>query len=162
MAKVKEEHRYGKGSAETFSDLKNAISKMGKITNDIPSSLSIEGKVKYGLGASTNVKAKIQQEGDESIIAFESTGGDFAGRAAQDNVKHLLETMTRIDDPDFDVTKADRQQWGRVGYFALGGLGILIIFLVILVNPSLINNNRWVIVILAAAYFWGFRKLGKK
>jgi hypothetical protein len=162
MATVKEEHRYGKGSTETFSDLKNAISRMGKIIKDDPGALSIEGKIKYGLGASTKVKARIQQEGDESIIAFESKGGDFAGRAARDNVKHMLETMTKADDPDFDVTKADKQQWGRVGYFVLGGLGVLIIFLVMMVNPSLVSDNRWVILFFAAAYMWGFRRLGKK
>jgi hypothetical protein len=162
MATVKEEHKYGKGSTEAFSDLKNAISRMGKILNDDPGTLSIEGKVKYGLGAATKVKAMIQQEGDESIISFESKGGDIAGRAGRENIKRLLETMTKIDDPDFDVTKADKQQWGRVGYFALGGVGVLIILLVIMVNPSLVNDNRWVIIFLAAVYMWGFTKIGKK
>jgi hypothetical protein len=162
MATVKEEHTYGKGSTEAFSDLKNAMSRMGKIINEDPGSLSMEGKVKYGLGAATKVKAMIQQESDESIISFESKGGDIAGRAGRENIKRLLETMTKIDDPDFDVTKADKQQWGRVGYFALGGLGVLIILLVMMMNPNVIADNWWVIIFLAIAYYWGFTKIGKK
>ena len=159
MATVKEEHRYGKGSTDTFSDLKKAISRMGKITNDDSGSLSIEGNIKYGLGASTKVKAKIRQEGDASMIAFESRGGDFAGRAARDNVKHLLETMTKVDDVDHDVDEPSKQQWMRVGYFTLGGL--LLAFTALVISAQWMNLLG-VVGVLFVVYFWGYRKLSQK
>ena len=96
------------------------------------------------------------------IINFESRGGDFAGRNARENVKRLLETMTKVDNVDFDVNKADKQQWTRVGYFILGGIGVLIISIMLMVNASLVARNWFVVVFLTLAYLWGFRKLGEK
>lgn len=159
MATIKEEHRYGKGSTDTFSDLKKSISRMGKILNDDSDSLSIEGKIKYGLGASTKVKAKIRQEGDQSIISFESRGGDFAGRAARDNVKHLLETMTKVDDVDHDVDEPSKQQRLRVGYFSLGGL--LLIFTALVFSAQWMNL-LWLVGLLFVVYIWGYKKLSQK
>lgn len=164
MATVKEERRYGKGSSETFSDLEMGIARMGKILNDDPDSLSVEGKIKYGLGATTKVKAQVQPEGDVSIIAFESKGGDFAGKAARSNVERLLETMTKVDDVDFDAKKADKNQWLRVGYFALGAVGVGVLLLILLYSDWFAESPAFYIgvtVFLAAVYMWGWRKITK-
>jgi hypothetical protein len=126
MAVVKEEHRYGKNSAETFADLEQAITIMGTINKIDRVALIIEGKIKFGLGAKTKVKAEVQQEGNESIISFESRGGDVFGTAAHNNVERLFETMSKAHDPDFDVNKADKRQWLGIGFTVLA---VILVFL---------------------------------
>jgi len=155
---IKEVHEYERVPSETYSDLKKAITKMGKVINDDPNALTIEGKIKYGLGASTKVKAKVQQENEKSMIFIESRGGDFAGKAARENVKHLLETMKKVDDVDYDVNKPDKQQWMRVAYFTFGGL--LIIFTTVVLSAGWMNL-LWVVGLLFAVYIWGYAKLMK-
>jgi hypothetical protein len=126
MAVVKEEHKYGKNSAETYTDLEKAIAMMGTITKTDPDALIIEGKIKYGIGAQTKVTAEVQQGENESVISFESRGGDVFGNAARNNVERLLETMGRDQDPDYDVNKTDKRQWVSL---VLLGLAVLMAFL---------------------------------
>jgi len=162
MAVVKEEHRYGKNSAETYADLEKAIAMMGAISKTDPGALLIEGKIKFGMGAKTKVKAQVQQEGDVSIISFESRGGDVFGNAARNNVERLIVTMGKTEDTDYDVNKADKQQWLRIGYFTLGGIGVLIISIMLMVDASLVADNLLVIGFLIAAYAGGIYWVTKK
>ena len=131
MALVKEEHLYEKGPAETMEDLQKAISSMGTVKAADPEAHTVQGRIKYGLGARTSVKAKVQQQGAASIIHFESRGGDVFGRAARDNVEHLLEAMRRGDDDDFEVEKASKKQWMNLAYLtvmlSLTGVSLVIV-----------------------------------
>ena len=162
MATVKEEHGYKKNPAETFADLEKAVNLMGTIRKSDPEALSIEGKIKYGFGAKTKVIAEVRPEGNESIISFESKGGDVLGNAARSNVQHLLKTMNSADDPDFDVNKADKQQWRSVGYLVLALVGIAIYFLILFFKASWVADNSLIFGIVTAALIWGGFRLAKR
>lgn len=157
MAFETKAHKYEKSPSETLVDLERAITRMGSVSKVDHEMQTVEGKIKYGLGAQTKVRAKVQQEGNESIIYFESAGGDVFGRAARDNVEHLLEAMKQADNPDFEVTKATKKQWTRVGYLALS-LVLILVFTVVFIaigKPEL----SWIpALLIALIFYWQRRK----
>lgn len=160
MAFVTEAHKYEKSPSETVVDLEKAITRMGSVSKVDHESQTVEGKIKYGLGAKTKVKAKVQQEDNQSIIYFESKGGDVFGRAARDNVEHLLEAMKQANNPDFDVNKATKKQWTSVGYLTLSLILIFVFFVVFVAIGK--SELSWIPALLIALIFIWQRRKQKK
>jgi hypothetical protein len=96
---------YNKPPATTLEDLGKALGMIGEVKSLDPKTFSLTGKAKYGM-QKVDVKAMITQEGNGSHISLTAFSDDIWGMAAKDICQRLLETLHKIDDPNYKPNKA--------------------------------------------------------
>lgn len=104
MGVATQDVRYSKTPMETFADIQEALSMIGKVENVDKASLTVEGTCRYGL-QSVKLKMKITPQGETSITSISGFSDDVRAFGAKNCIKRLLEAMDNLGNLDYKPSR---------------------------------------------------------
>jgi len=157
FGKITQEISYNQSTDKTLEDLKEALSRIGKVKSVDPDALLIKGKTRFGL-QTVKIEATINGDDENSVISFVGKSDDIKGVGAKKGLEHLIETMGNLDDPNYKVSKTglDGLQWT---YLLSGILGLIVFLIMLNVSLPWVADNKTAISLLFAAYVGGYFKI---